>query len=88
MIYSVTQKKEIPVKITKEVHYIDEKFGDLIRYNVYDNSHPSRNIYAGYVDLQDTKNGVNVIFIKNQNPDLYRHFGQVAAFFIISICPP
>ena len=86
MIYSVIQQKEIPVTITKEVHYIDEKFGNMIRYNVYDSSHQSRRIYAGYVDLQDTKNGVKVLYIKNQNPDLYRHFGQVADQIEVEHC--
>ena len=76
MIYSVLQHKEVPVNVSKEIHYIDDKFGDLIRYTVHDAS--ERRIHVGYVDLQDTKNGVKVMYIKNQHPNLYKHFGQLA----------
>ena len=76
MIYSVLQHKEVPITVTKEVHYIDDEFGDLIRYTVHDAS--GRRIPVGYVDLTDTKNGVKVHYIKSQYPNLYKHFGQVA----------
>lgn len=76
MIYSVLQHKEVPVTVTKDVQYIDDEFGEITRYSVYETS--KHNIYVGYVNLQDTKNGVKVLYIKNQFPELYRHFGQVA----------
>jgi len=77
MIYSISQHKEIPIKVDKKNYYIDEEFGELIRYNVYDNSRKEK-IYIGYVDLQDTRTGAKITYIKNQLPDLYKHFGQVA----------
>ena len=75
MIYSVLQHKEVPVTVSKKVYYINEEFGDLIRYTVHNTSEPR--IHIGYVDLQDTKSGVKVSYIKNQHPDLYKHFGQI-----------
>ena len=83
MIYSIRQHKEVPVTITKKVQYIDEQFGELTRYSVYDDS---KRIFVGYVDLQDTKNGVNVTYIKNQQPDLYKRFGQLADQIEVEHC--
>ena len=84
MIYSIKQHKEIPVNIKKSTHYIDDDFGVMTRYEVYDAS--GKNINVGYVDLQDTKNGVNVLYIKNQQPDLYKHFGYVADQIEVEHC--
>jgi len=85
MIYSVLQHKEVPVTITKEAQYIDNKLPDvMIRYNVYDASPEST--YIGFVDLLDAKNGIKVSYIKNQEPDLYRHFGQVADQIEVEHC--
>ena len=83
MIYSIRQHKEVPVTITKKVQYIDEQFGDLTRYSVYDDS---MRIFVGYVDLQDTKNGVNVTYIKNQQPNLYKRFGHLADQIEVEHC--
>lgn len=76
MIYSIKQHKEIPVNITKKSYYIDDSFYPMTRYDVYDAS--GKKIYIGYVDLQDIKNGVKVLYIKSCYPDLYKHFAQVA----------
>lgn len=67
MIYSIKQHKEIPINIVKE------KYTTFTRYVVND---CSKNI--GYVDLKDTEDGVKVLYIKNQQPKLYKHFGMVA----------
>lgn len=84
MIYSVKQHKEIPVSVTKKVQYIDKEFGEFTRYNVYDAS--GKNINVGYVDLQDTKDGVHVLYIKSQYPKLYKHFAQVADQIEVEHC--
>ena len=76
MIYSVAHQKEIPVVVTKKINPIYDEIGDEIVYTVHDASN-SRN-HIGYVKLYDTKNGVKVNWIKNQNPSLYKHFGQIA----------
>ncbi|MBQ4400123.1 MAG: hypothetical protein II830_02365 [Alphaproteobacteria bacterium] len=84
MIYSISQQKEIPVTVTKQVFYIDDDYGELIRYTVHDAS--ERKIPVGYVDLQNTRVGARVSYIKNQYPDLYKHFGQVADQIEVEHC--
>ena len=81
MIYSVLQNKPIPITVTKEK--IPE-YDDIVRYTVHDASEPR--IHVGYVELQDTKNGAKVLFIKNQHPNLYRHFGQIADQIEVEHC--
>lgn len=76
MIYSVLQHKEIPVTVSKKVMFVDNEFGYMTRYNVDDAS--GRKINVGYLDLKDTDNGVKVLYIKNNQPNLYKHFAQVA----------
>lgn len=85
MIYSVLQHKEVPVYVTKHIQYIDDHFDDIMtRYMVYDASDKTTSV--GYLDLQDTMNGAKVLYIKNQNPKLYKHFGQVADQIEIEHC--
>ena len=84
MIYSVLQHKEVPVTVTKEIIPIYDNLGDVIRYTVHDAA--EERIHVGYVDLQDTKNGVRVSYIKNQHPNLYRHFGYVADQIEVEHC--
>ena len=76
MIYSIQQHKEVPIKVTKEIIAVYDNIGDLTRYTVHDASEPL--IHVGYADLQDTKNGAKVAYIKSQHPNRYKHFGQVA----------
>ena len=76
MIYSVLQHKEIPVTVTKELDFVDYKYGYETIYTVHDAANSEIDI--GYVKLQDTKNGVKVHYIKNQYPNLYKQFAQVA----------
>ena len=76
MIYSVLQRKEVPVAVTKEIIKVYDDIGDVTRYTIHDAEEPL--LHVGYVDLQDTKNGVNVAFIKSQHPKHYKHFGQIA----------
>ena len=83
MIYSIVQHKEIPVSIQKEVYYVDEEFGNMIRYVARDDS---KKINVGRVDLQDTKNGVKVVYIKNYQPKLYKHFAQLADQIEVEHC--
>ena len=75
MIYSILKHKEVPVYVEKKYIPVNDGFDDIVRYDVYDET--TKN-FVGYVDLQDTEKGVKVDFIKNQNPDLYKHFGQLA----------
>ena len=75
MIYSIQQHKEVPVEISKTFTHLP-KFGDFTRYTVNDAS--KRKINIGYVDLKDTNNGVEVMYIKNLQPNLYKYFGKIA----------
>ncbi len=84
MIYSVLQKKEVPVTVSKEVIKVYDDIGDLTRYTVHDAAEPL--IHVGYVDLQDTKDGVKVAYIKSQHPNLYKHFGQIADQIEVEHC--
>ena len=70
MIYSVKQHKEVPINVQKEI------YKTFTRYVVSDKSNMSKSI--GYIDLKDSKNGVMVLYIENQEPKLYRHFGMIA----------
>lgn len=83
MIYSVSLQKEIPVSITKQKIYIDNWQNDITRYNVYDEFQKND---VGYVDLTDTKNGVKVLYIKNYDPKLYKHFGDLADQIEVEHC--
>ena len=83
MIYSILKQKEIPVTITKDVKFIDNEMGDLTRYTVFDDAGRA---YIRYVDLVDTKNGAKVLYIKNQNQDLYKHFGHLADQIEVEHC--
>ena len=84
MIYSITQHKEVPIKVDKKIIYDENFYEDyLVRYTVY-NAKNSEEI--GYVDLQDTKNGAKVSYIKNQQPKLYKHFAQVADQIEVEHC--
>ena len=84
MIYSVTQHKDVPVKVEKKIYYYDYATDEkVIRYTVYDKR---KIVDVGYVDLLDTKNGVKVLYIINQQPDNYRHFGQVADQIEVEHC--
>lgn len=86
MIYSVSQHKNIPVTVTKSYSVIDYgyKYNDIIRYDVFTNENEAE--YIGYLELEDTKNGVKVLYIENQHPDLYKHFGQVADQIEVEHC--
>ena len=83
MIYSISQHKEVPVLIDRKNIFIDEEFGEIVRYNVYDDACKT---YIGYVDLKDTANGAKVLYIKNDEPKLYKHFGQLADQIEVEHC--
>lgn len=83
MIYSISSKKEVPVSVTKEIHYTDNYTNEITRYNVYDEL---KGTYIGYVDLSDTDTGAKVLYIKNHQPKLYKHFGQVADQIEVEHC--
>lgn len=83
MIYSILQQKQVPITVTKDVTDIPN-YGRFIKYTVHDASETG--IHVGYVDLRDTKNGVEVLFIKNQHPNLYKHFGKIADQIEIEHC--
>ena len=80
MIHSVRLNTEIPVQVTSKTYFLNE-FGTFTRYTVKDNHIP-----VGYVDLQDTEHGCHVMYIKNQNPDLYKGFGKVADQIEVEHC--
>lgn len=85
MIYSIMQHRNVPVTIEKKSQYIDDTTNEVMtRYDVYKKS--KKMDYVGYVDLIDTKRGVKVLYIKNQNPNLYKHFGQLADMIEVEHC--
>ena len=84
MIYSVSLHKDVPITVDKTVQYIDNETDEtIIRYTVYDNNNVND---IGYVDLLDTKNGIKVLYIKNQQHEKFRHFGQVADQIEVEHC--
>lgn len=80
MVHSIKLNAEIPVQVSSKTHFLNE-FGNFTRYTVKDNRIP-----VGYVDLQDTQRGCYVMYIKNQNPDLYKGFGKVADQIEVEHC--
>ena len=80
MVYSVKLNTEIPVQVTSKSYYL-KGLGNFTRYTVKDNRIP-----VGYVDLQDTKHGCYVMYIKNQNPKLYKGFGKTADQIEVEHC--
>ena len=80
MIYSKKLGHHIPINV-QAVNYDIHEFGCFTRYVVRDNKIP-----IGYVDLQDTKNGVYVCYINNLNPNLYSGFGTVADQIEVEHC--
>ncbi|MBR6099215.1 hypothetical protein IKP85_05650 [bacterium] len=75
MIYSIENQREIPVSISKKVLYIDDELEFITNYNVCDGLNGKE---IGYVNLKDTQNGVKVLYIRNHEQKLYKHFGQLA----------
>ena len=84
MIYSILQHKEVPVEIIRKYICINDSLGEVIRYDVYETSKNTN--FVGYVDLKDTKNGAQVLYIKSEQPNLYKHFGQVADQIEVEHC--
>ena len=80
MVHSIKLNTEIPVQVTSKSYFLGE-FGNFTRYTVKDNRIP-----VGYVDVQDTPHGCYVLYIKNQNPTLYKGFGKVADQIEVEHC--
>ena len=80
MIYSVRLQKTVPVSVECTKYNLGG-FGNFIRYTVKDGKIP-----VGVVDLQDTINGVSVLYIKKEQPDLYRGFGEIADQIEVEHC--
>ena len=80
MIHSIKQNTDIPVQITSKSQFI-LGLGNFTRYEVKDNRIP-----VGYVDVQDTPRGCHVLYIKNQNPNLYKGFGKIADQIEVEHC--
>ena len=80
MVHSVRLNTEIPVQVTSKNQFVNG-LGNITRYTVKDNRIP-----VGYVDLQDTPHGCYVMYIKNQNPELYKGFGKVADQIEVEHC--
>ena len=80
MVYSIKLNTEIPVQVTSKNYFLNE-FGNFTRYTVKDNRIP-----VGYVDVQDTPHGCYVMYIKNQNPKLYKGFGKTADQIEVEHC--
>ena len=76
--------KEVPIKITKDYCFYDDGEKEAIRYDVYAQTHKIE--YVGYLELEDVKNGVKVSYIENQDPNQFRHFGQVADQIEVEHC--
>lgn len=84
MVYSIRLQKEVPVIVSKKNQFNPENCQCITQYTVMDASEPL--IHVGYVDLLDTNNGVEVLFIKSQHPNYYRHFGEVADQIEVEHC--
>ena len=80
MIYKKQLHTFIPVQVEVQRHQI-EHWGELVRYKDKDNKIP-----VGYVDLKDTPNGCEVLYIKNLNPDIYSGFGRIADQLEVEHC--
>ena len=80
MIYSKLLQTNIAVQIESK-RFTPKDYGMFTRYQVKDNKIP-----VGYVDLQDTKDGCYVMYIKNQNPELYSGFGHIADQIEVEHC--
>ena len=62
----------------------DDGHAETIRYDVY--AKENKTTHVGFVELEDTKNGVKVMYIENQHPNLFKHFGQVADQIEVEHC--
>ncbi len=77
MIYSVLDKRDVPVTLTKKIIYVDDNIDYITRYCVNDSTNGTP---IGYVDLADTKNGAKVLYAtkEEEKKNLYKHFCEVA----------
>ena len=80
MIYSKRLQNYIPVQVESSTYSIPY-YGNFTKYIVKDNK-----VTIGYVDVKDVQGGINVEFIKNQQPDLYKGFGTVADQIEVEHC--
>lgn len=80
MIYSKKLQSFVPVNIQTKHHDLKD-FGQFTVYTVKDNKIP-----VGRIDLQDTENGVKVMYIENKNPELYSGFGKIADQIEVEHC--
>ena len=80
MIYSKKLQTYIPVQVESQSYKLGP-FGRFTNYIVKDNKIP-----VGFVDIQDTFDGIHVEFIKNQNPELYSGFGKIADQIEVEHC--
>ena len=83
MIYSKQIQAYTPVNVSicRKAYNDGICQNEFIRYTVKDKHFP-----VGYVDLQDTLNGVKVLFIKNMYPEKYSKFGKVADQIEVEHC--
>ena len=84
MVYSISQHREVPITVTKDYCMYDNGCNDIILYNVY--AKMDKIEHVGYLELEDTKNGVKVLYIENQQPKLFRHFAQAADQIEVEHC--
>lgn len=79
MIYSKILQREIPTKIEKLKT-------NLNGFNQYTYMVKDGTMTVGHVDLRDTLKGVYVMFIENEAPDFYSHFGELADLISVKHC--
>ena len=85
MIYSISQQKEVPITLTKNYYSYNDGHADTVCYNVYAET-DNITQHVGYLELEDIKNGVKVLYMENLHPNLYKHFGQVADQIEVEHC--
>lgn len=73
-------KEKIPVEVSSKC-YPSENGENFTKYLV-----KTKKIPIGYVNLIDKKNGVQVSFIRNYNPQIYSGFGKIADQIEVEHC--
>ncbi len=80
MIYSKKLQQDIPVTVEKVV-FDNSNYRRITKYLVKDGK-----IAVGRVSVSDLPNGVNVEFMENFHPELYKGFGKIADQIEVEHC--
>ena len=85
IIFSKVKNEFIPVRVEKRWRERDPLYGvDIIQYSVYPKDNSAERI--GIVRLYDTIKGCFVRFMRNENPEKYKFFGDFADRLEVQHC--